>query len=146
MTSFVKTPDLPIVSEETAEILARSPQNSRKVVVLTSMTIPKHNIFYNGLYQNVFILYRMIEALGYKTYIGITEPITDVSGAEELYRDYRTIQYDRLSSVFQGGDVLHHIVEIAIGISPSDRTTIKKTGAKITKLYLIVLRLGTSIL
>ena len=37
----------------------------RKIILLATASITDGNIFNNGLYQNIFLLYRLAEVMGY---------------------------------------------------------------------------------
>lgn len=133
MTSFIETPGLPIRHEVSAAILSKSHENSQKSVFLTSIALPDRDVFRNGLYQNIFMLYELIETLGYKTYIFTEKPLADVSGSEVLHKNFRVIDMNEfMAHPFQ----VYHVVEVAMGLAPQIRTLFKSIGARVTKLYL----------
>lgn len=59
-TSLTKSDEIiPIKSLD-----AIPPMFNRRVILLATASITDENIFSNGLYQNVFVIYKMAEALG----------------------------------------------------------------------------------
>lgn len=133
MTSFIETPGIPTQHEASAKVLANSHLNSHKVVFLTSIMLPERDVFRNGLYQNIFMLYELIETLGYKTYIFTEKPLKDVSGSDTLHAGFRVIDMNEyMSAPFS----VHHVVEVAMGLAPQIRALFKSIGARVTKLYL----------
>lgn len=133
MTSFVKTPGLPINHEKSAKVLAMAHENTQKCVFLTSIALPERDVFRNGLYQNIFMLYELIETLGYKAYVLTEKPLHDVSGSEILHKGFRVIDINEfMAHPFQ----VYYVIEVAMGLAPHLRSIFKSIGTHVTKLYL----------
>lgn len=107
--------------------------DDRKVVLLATATITTDNVFANGLFQNVFILYRMFEAMGYRPILVINERPEDPTKLPQMIRDTR---------MFTTEDVILKplpvvaLVEIGMSIDPLLREFVKMLGGKLAKLYL----------
>jgi hypothetical protein len=133
MTTFLETPGLPVTHEASAVALAKSHANADKIVFLTSIALPEADVFRNGLYQNIFALYELIETLGYKVYILTERPVTDVSGADTLHAGFRVTD---MNSFVAKPFPIYHVIEVAMGLAPNIRLFFKAQGARVTKLYL----------
>lgn len=105
----------------------------RKVVLLATATITNDNVFSNGLFQNVFILYRMFEAMGYRPILVVNERAEDPEKLPPMIRETR---------MFTTEDVILKplpvvaLVEIGMSIDPLLREFVKMLGGKLAKLYL----------
>jgi len=130
---FCETPGIPTHSEKSASALATAHENANKIVFLTSQAMSGTTIFMNGLYQNVFILYELIENLGYKPIILTDKRLEDVSGAGDLFNGIRTTDVD---TFFKAPYNIHHVIEVAVGHIPLTRKMFRRFGARVTKLYL----------
>jgi len=106
---------------------------NRKAILLATASITDENIFSNGLYQNVFIIYKMAEVLGWlPIYIVNTKP-TDISVVPEILRKSRIATIEEiLKTPIPVGIYL----EIGMSIDKSLRKYMKMLGARTAKLYL----------
>lgn len=104
-----------------------------KVVLLATATITKDNMFSNGLFQNVFILYRMFEAMGYKPYLIVNEKPTDKEKLPNALKDAR--MYTTEDILLKPLPVVA-LIEIGMSIDPLLREFVKMLGGKLAKLYL----------
>jgi hypothetical protein len=124
----------PDVDLKPATVLAElAPLEERKVVLLATATITVDNMFSNGLFQNVFILYRMFEAMGHRPILVINEAPETPEKLPPMIRGCR---------MFTTEDVILKplpvvaLVEIGMSIDPLLREFVKMLGGKLAKLYL----------
>jgi hypothetical protein len=101
-------------------------------VLLATSKIAMSGIFNNGLYQNVIIIYRLLEAMGYKPYLLVNEVVED----GDLSTGLADIQCLLLEEYLLKPFPLIACIEIGMSIDPSIRAVLKLMGAKIVKLYL----------
>ena len=59
----------------------------RKIILLSTATITEENIYSNGLFQNVFVFYRMFDAMGYAPILLISDKPKSVQGIPEMMRN-----------------------------------------------------------
>lgn len=97
----------------------------KPVILIATASINDKNIFNNGLYQNILILYRLYEILGYNVYL-----LTD---NDETMSDYKVIKPDQL--IHKPVEIKYYI-EIGMSVSAAFRDYLKEIGAKRVKLYL----------
>lgn len=95
------------------------------VIIIATASINDINIFNNGLYQNILILYKLYEILGYNVYL-LTDNGNTLSG-------YKTIKADEL--IHEPREIKYYI-EIGMSVTSAYRDYLKETGAKRVKLYL----------
>ena len=62
---------------------------NRRVILLATASITDENIFSNGLYQNVFVIYKMAEVLGWLPIYIVNSKPTDLSVVPEILRKSR---------------------------------------------------------
>lgn len=132
MSELICTPGLTIVHSASADALFHAHENASKVILLTSLALDKADIFRNGLYQNIFILYNMFAALGYKP-IMLVEKTIESTGAVELFNGYRAIA---LSAFIAKPFYVYTIIEVALGLPVQLRDQFRSIGARTCKLYL----------
>jgi Protein of unknown function (DUF2827) len=105
----------------------------RPVVLLATASITTDNIFANGLFQNIFLFYRMFEAMGYM-------PVLVVNARPESKDKVPTVlQRCRLAVVedlVKTPIPVKTYIEIGMSIDSQLRRFLRMCGAKICKLYL----------
>jgi hypothetical protein len=106
----------------------------RNVILLATTTITFDNVFSNGLFQNVFILYRMFEAMGYVPIFIVNEKPKTLNGIPPPLRSSRMIPTEQILK--QPIQNLMCMIEIGMSIDPDIRKFVKMCGGKIYKLYL----------
>jgi hypothetical protein len=106
------------------------PPIERRVVLIATATIDKGAIFTNGLYQNVYIIYRLCEALGLLPFF-LFNKTTD--NPEPFLQDCRILTVEGL---LKNPIPVHVYIEIGMSIDQSFRKFLKALGAKMVKLYL----------
>jgi len=105
----------------------------RKIILLATSTIYNDTIFANGLFQNVFIIYKMLDSMGYTPIFLINEKPSDIQKIPGILRHVRMINTDE---VMRLPVPIFLMIEIAMSIEPNMRNTFRLIGAKIVKLYL----------
>jgi hypothetical protein len=110
--------------------LPLAPLGAKPRVLLTSVRVDEATLFSNGLHQNVYNLYRMLEALGY-------EPIVVVDSMEKhpdspVHRVYRTID---VAGFDAAPFPIAAYVELGMSCDPTIRRVFKAMGAKTIKVY-----------
>ena len=79
----------PIIKPNTS--MSTKPLTDRKIILLATATITDDNLFSNGLFQNVFLLYRMFDAMGYAPILIVHEKPKKLSNIPAGLRACRTI-------------------------------------------------------
>ncbi len=104
--------------------------NDRKVIMIGSSTINMKTIFNNGLIQNVYILYRMFQSMGYI-------PILLVQAIPEDLPPYMSdLSILTIDSYLKTAIKVHTYIEVAMSIDTIVKQFLKQNGCKIYKLYL----------
>ncbi len=104
----------------------------RPPVLITTCKITLSNIFNHGLYQNIIIIYRLLENMGYKPYLLINCKLENGDFPDE-WKDIRCLTIeDFIAKPFQ----IIASIEIGMSLDTNIRSFFKKLGAKNVKLYL----------
>jgi len=109
------------------------PLSSRKIITLATATIHNDSLFVNGLFQNVFILYKMLDAMGYAPILLVNEKPSDLNKVPAILRNVRMIIAEE---ILRNSIPIHLNIEIAMSIDPNMRRHLRSKGAKTVKLYL----------
>jgi hypothetical protein len=100
-------------------------------VFLTSVKIPDDHIWANGLFQNVYVIYKMLETLGFEPWILVdnNEGHKDAKVHEKFrltdFKEYMAAPFPIVS-----------YVEMGMSCDPAIRRFFRNMGAKVSKLYL----------
>ena len=105
----------------------------RKVVLLATATITQKNIFSNGLFQNVYIIYKMFDAMGYAPILVIHEKPETLDSIPAMMCGARMMTTDEI--IRQPLPVVA-LIEIGMSIDPLLRQFVKMLGGRLAKLYL----------
>jgi len=106
----------------------------RKIILLSTATITEENIYSNGLFQNVFVFYRMFDAMGYAPILLISEKPKSVQGIPEMMRSCRMmVTEDMLKQPMPNVVAL---LEIGMSLDPLVRQFVKMIGGRLLKVYL----------
>ena len=108
-------------------VICRKP---RPVVMIGSSTISSTTIFNNGLMQNIYILYRMFQSMGYIPLLLVQETSIDMP---EYMKDISTYTVDDFVTGSIRVDVY---IEIAMSIDVLVKQYLRLGGSRIYKLYL----------
>jgi hypothetical protein len=105
----------------------------KKVILLATAAITQDNLFTNGLFQNVYVLYRMFESMQYIPMLVVNKKAEETQVIPWYMKNLRSVVLEDL--------VKHPIpicmyLEIGMSIEPNVRRFFKTCGAKVSKLYL----------
>jgi hypothetical protein len=110
------------------------PLKEKQVILLATTTITMDTVFSNGLFQNVFVLYRMFEAMGFAPIFIVNDTPKNLKSIPTPMRSTRMIPTSQiLKRPIQN---LLCMIEIGMSIDPDIRKFVKLCGGKIYKLYL----------
>jgi hypothetical protein len=109
------------------------PLSSRKIITLATATIHNDSLFVNGLFQNVFVLYKMLDAMGYAPILLVNEKPSDLNKVPAILRNVRMIIAEE---ILRNCIPIHLNIEIAMSIDPNMRRHLRSKGTKTVKLYL----------
>lgn len=103
----------------------------KRVVFMTSVRIGEDQIWANGLFQNVYVIYKMFEAMG-------CFPVILVDNMEnnkdtELHKHFRLNDF---KTYIQKPHRVHAYIEMAMSCDPSIRKWFRNMGCKVAKLYM----------
>lgn len=103
----------------------------RPRVIITSVKIPDDQLWANGLFQNVYVIYKMMEAIGMEPYVLIDNNDNNKDAA--VHKKFRVLDFKEYVAA-----PFHVIAYIEMGMScePGIRHHFRKMGAKVAKLYL----------
>lgn len=113
--------------------LRLEPLTSRKIILLATGTIYNETLFVNGLYQNVVILYKLLDAIGYAPILLVNDKPSDIQNVPNILKKMRMITAEEIIS---NSIPIYMQIEIAMSIDPNFRKLLRKFGTKIVKLYL----------
>ena len=124
----------PVFQIPPSTVLSKIPLvRDRKVILLATATITLENIFSNGLFQNVFVLYKMFDAMGYAPILIIHEKPTSLDKIPLMLHHCRMMTTEQV--ILQPIPVVA-LIEIGMSIDPLLREFVKMLGGKLAKLYL----------
>jgi hypothetical protein len=106
---------------------------NRRVILLATASITDENIFSNGLYQNVFVIYKMAEALGWLPIYIVNSKPSDINIVPEILRKSRIAS---IEDIIKNPIPIGIYLEIGMSIDKSLRRHMKMLGARTCKLYL----------
>jgi len=109
------------------------PLTSRKIILIATSTIQNDSLFQNGLYQNVFILYKLFDSMKYAPILLVNDKPKDINAVPEILRHVRMITLDEVA---RSPIPVHLYLEIGMSINEEMRKIFRMSGAKVAKLYL----------
>jgi Protein of unknown function (DUF2827) len=110
------------------------PLTERQVILLATATITEDNVFANGLFQNVFVLYRMFDAMGYAPILFIN---TKPQSLENIPPPLRSCRMITTEDIFK--EPIRHLlgmIEIGMSFDVHVRRHVRQLGGRRWKLYL----------
>uniref|UniRef100_A0A6C0KMN5 Glycosyltransferase n=1 Tax=viral metagenome TaxID=1070528 RepID=A0A6C0KMN5_9ZZZZ len=116
-----------------ANIAGLSDIIQRNTVLLATAVITEENLFSNGLFQNIYVLYRMFESMGCLPLLVVNKRPENMEKVPDYMKNLRLISVDELSRTPIPVKVY---VEIGMSVDSSMRRYLKMCGARICKLYL----------
>jgi hypothetical protein len=105
----------------------------RPIIMLATATITEDNIFSNGLFQNIYLFYKMFDAMGYTSLLLVNTKPKNLDGIPEVLRNCRVISVEDL---IKQPIPIKVYIEIGMSIDIAIRRFLKMIGAKVCKLYL----------
>ncbi len=109
-----------------------APRMERKVILFASSKITDHSVFTNGLFQNIYFLYKIAEVLGYTSIFLFNEK--DVSEQRpDFMKNTRVLI---LEDLIKNPIPIHAYIEIGMSINSDLRRYLKTLGARVIKIYL----------
>lgn len=109
------------------------PVKDRKVVLLATATITNDNLFSNGLFQNVYVLYKMFDAMGYAPVLVVNEKPKALDKIPAMTHSCRLMITEE---ILKRPIPVIALVEIGMSIDPLLREFVKMCGGKLVKVYL----------
>lgn len=105
----------------------------RNVVLLATAVISEENLFNNGLFQNVYVFYRMFESMGWLPLMIVNKKPENMDKIPSYMRNLRLISVEEIA---KNPIPVKLYIEIGMSIDSNMRKFLKMCGAKIAKLYL----------
>lgn len=106
---------------------------TRPTVLLATAVITEDNLFNNGLFQNVYVMYRMFESMGWLPILIVNVRPEDMKKVPEYMQDLRLISIQEIS---QNPIPIKLYIEVGMSVDDNMRKFLKLCGAKICKVYL----------
>lgn len=103
----------------------------KKRVFLTTVRINDDQIWANGLFQNVYILYRMMEVLGYEPWLMVDN--MDNNKDAQVHKKFRMLDF---KTYIQNPFPVVAYMEYGMSCDPAIRKFFRSIGAKVSKTYL----------
>jgi len=121
-TTFQPIPSTSVLSK---------PGTPRPRVFLTTVRIPDDHIWANGLFQNVYVIYKMLEVAGYDPWLLVDN--NDNNKDAKIHEKFRLTDFKEY--IAAPWPVVAYI-EMGMSCDPSIRKFFRNMGAKVAKLYL----------
>ncbi len=100
-------------------------------VFLTTVKIPNDQIWANGLFQNIYILYKMMEVLGYEPYLMVDS--LESNADADIHKQFRMLDF---KTYIQNPFPVKAYLEFGMSCDPVIRKFFRSMGAKCAKTYL----------
>jgi hypothetical protein len=109
------------------------PLLNRRVILIATATINTGNLFSNGLFQNIYLIYRICEALGWLPLFVVSEKPKNIEEIPQVLRNCRVASLD---DIVKQPIPVGIYLEIGMSVDKGYRNYMKMLGARICKLYL----------
>lgn len=106
---------------------------NRKIILIATATIQNESLFQNGLYQNIFILYKLFDSMRYAPILLVNDKPKDIKAVPEILRHVRMITVEEVA---RAPLPVHVYLEIGMSIDKTMRKIFRMSGTKVAKLYL----------
>lgn len=103
----------------------------KKRVFLTTVRIPDEHIWANGLFQNVYVIYKMFETMGCEPWMLVDN--NENNKDAKIHKEFRMIDFKEYS---QSPFKIHGYIEMGMSCDPGIRRFFRSMGVKTAKLYL----------
>ena len=100
-------------------------------VFLTTVRIPDDHIWANGLFQNVYVIYKMLEVAGFEPWLFVDD--NSKNQEANIHKKFRMTDFKTYS---QAPFRIAGYVEMGMSCDPGIRRFFRSMGAKVSKLYL----------
>ena len=104
---------------------------NKKRIFLTTVKIPDEQIWANGLFQNIYILYKLFEALGYEPHLLVDS--IDNNKEAKVHEKFRMLDF---KTYIQAPFPVFAYLEFGMSCDPMIRKFFRSIGAKVAKTYL----------
>jgi hypothetical protein len=105
--------------------------NEKQRVFLTTVKIPNDHIWANGLFQNVYVIYKMFEVMGYEPWLLVDN--NDNNNDATIHKNFRMTDF---KTYINAPFPVVSYIEIAMSCDPGIRKFFRMMGAKTAKTYL----------
>jgi hypothetical protein len=105
--------------------------SDRPRMFLTTVKIPDEQIWANGLFQNVYVIYKMFETMGYEPWLLVDN--NDANPDANVHKKFRITDF---KTYMKAPFPIVSYIEIAMSCDPSIRKFFRSMGAKTAKTYL----------
>ena len=105
--------------------------NDKPRVFLTTVRISDDHIWANGLFQNIYVIYKMLEIAGLEPWLFVDN--NDNNKDAKLHHKFRMTDFKTYSQ--QPFRIMAY-VEMGMSCDPNIRKFFRSMGAKVSKLYL----------
>lgn len=105
----------------------------RPIALLATANISHDNIFNNGLYQNVYFIYKLFESIGWLPILTVQEKPASLEKVPLILQPCRFMLIEEL---LKQPVKIQVYIEIGMSVEPRVRAYMHALGAKIVKLYL----------
>jgi hypothetical protein len=107
------------------------PHDPMRPIFITSIRMPEGQLWSNGLFQNIFMLYKLFEAAGYVPFLLVDDNKKHLDS--KLFEKFRSTDvHEWVAKPFR----LYAYIEMGMSCGPEIRKVFKQAGAKTFKLYL----------
>jgi hypothetical protein len=110
-----------------------NPLINRNTVLIATAVITEENLFTNGLFQNIYVLYRMFESMGMLPLLTVNKKPDSLDKVPAYMKNLRLMGIEELVKT---PIPVKYYIEIGMSIDYNMRRFLKQCGAKICKLYL----------
>ena len=122
---------LSIQPVSTPKLSELKPTDDKPNVILTTIRIPDEHIWANGLFQNVYIIYRMLEVMGLKPWLLVDNNQNHKDAT--VHTKFRMMDFREYAA--NPFPVVSYL-EMGMSCDPGIRRFFRSMGAKVSKLYL----------
>lgn len=103
----------------------------RPRVFLTTVRIPDEHIWANGLFQNVYVIYKLLEVAGFEPWLMVDN--NEANKDAKLHEKFRLTDF---KTYMLSPHRVSAYIEMGMSCDPSIRKFFRSMGAKVSKLYL----------
>lgn len=103
----------------------------RPRVFLTTVRIPDEHIWANGLFQNVYVIYKLLEIAGFEPWLMVDN--NEANKDAKLHEAFRLTDF---KTYMLCPHTVAAYIELGMSCDPSIRRFFRSMGAKVAKLYL----------